>query len=260
MKALDLFSGSGSWKNIMKKTHDVVSVDITNYGKFDITHQVDILTWDYKIYEPGSFDIISAGCPCIWYSVLQNAWIGRKKRDKKTKKLYTYTRELYEKDLEYSDKLVLKTLEIIDYFKPRLWFIENPYSSKLKKRDFMKDKPFYVVDYCCYGFDYKKSTIIFTNKKNFKPQRCQGLKCPAVISYNKQFVHKKNCALSVNSLQPKAVALLKKKHLVQLSGGLKKKHLKTTGSWSDDQKGVGGGSNRLGRYKVPDKLVEALIS
>ena len=240
MKALDLFSGSGSWKNIMKKTHDVVSVDITNYGKFDITHQVDILTWDYKIYEPGSFDIISAGCPCIWYSVLQNAWIGRKKRDKKTKKLYTYTRELYEKDLEYSDKLVLKTLEIIDYFKPRLWFIENPYSSKLKKRDFMKDKPFYVVDYCCYGFDYKKSTIIFTNKKNFKPQRCLGLECPAVISYNKQFVHK-----------------------VQLSGGnlkRKKKHLKTTGSWSDDQKGVGGGSNRLGRYKVPDKLVEALIS
>jgi hypothetical protein len=236
MNSLDLFSGTGSWKKVMNDlSYNVISVDITNHkGKFEITHKVDILEWDYKIYDKNYFDIISAGCPCIWYSILQLAWVdgknGRKKKDKITGELYTYTKELYEKDLIYSDKLVLKTLEIIDYFKPRLWFIENPYSSLLRKREFMKDKPFYVVDYCRYGFDYKKTTIIFTNKKDFKPKRCLKNKCKSIIKYKKLTNSKRN------------------------------KHVRNTGSGGDGfQKGVGGGSNRLERYKVPYKLIYDLI-
>jgi hypothetical protein len=235
MNYLDLFSGTGSWKKVAEDlSYNVISVDITDYrGKFNITHKEDILTWDYKKYPNNYFNIISAGCPCIWYSILQLAWIGRKKRCKKTGKLYIYTKELYEKDLEYSDKLVLKTLEIIDYFKkgnPELiWFIENPYSSLLKKRDFIKDKPFYIVDYCAYGFDYKKPTIIFTNKKDFIPKRCLKKKCYSIIKYQKC----NNCK--------------------------KKKHFRTTGSWSKKQKGVGGGNNRLDRYKVPSKLIKDLL-
>tara|TARA_R100000951_G_scaffold99439_1_gene89786 strand:+ start:38 stop:703 length:666 start_codon:yes stop_codon:yes gene_type:complete len=217
--ALDLFTGTGSWKKVMKDlSYNVVSVDITDYkGKFNITHKVDILEWDYKIYDKNYFDIISAGCPCIWYSILQRTWINRYKRNKKTKEKYLYTEELYKKDLEYSDKLVLKTLEIIDYFKPRLWFIENPYTSLLKKRIFMKDKPFYIVDYCSYGFDYKKRTIIFTNKKDFKPKLCGKLKCPSIIKSN-----------------------TKTKHFLNLNK-------------------IGGGSNRLGRYKVPYNLIYDLL-
>lgn len=229
--ALDLFAGTNSWGKVIEKTHNVISLDITDYkGKHPKTHICDILTWNYKIYPKNHFDIISAGCPCIWYSVLQNAWIGRKKRCKKTKKLYVYTRELYEKDLEYSDKLVKKTLEIIDYFKPRIWFIENPYSSKLKSRPFMKDLKYYIIDYCSYGFDYKKPTIIFTNKKDFIPKRCLKKKCHSIIKYQKCNNCKKN------------------------------KHFRTTGSWSKKQKGVGGGNNRLNRYVVPQKLIEELIS
>ena len=30
-------------------------------------------------------------------------------------------------------------LEIIDYFKPKFWFIENPDGGKLKEQEFMKD-------------------------------------------------------------------------------------------------------------------------
>lgn len=240
MNFLDLFSGTGSWKKVAEDlSYNVVSVDITdNKGKFNITHKEDILTWDYKKYPNNYFKIISAGCPCIWYSVLQLPWIdgknNRKKKCKKTGKLYIYTKELYEKDLEYSDKLVLKTLEIIDYFKkgnPELiWFIENPYSSLLKKRDFMKDKPFYIVDYCSYGFYYKKRTIIFTNKKGFEPKLCKKEKCHSIIKYQ------------------------------NLNNSRNKKHLLTTGSWGDGvQKGVGGGNNRLERYKVPYKLIKDLL-
>lgn len=180
MKALDLFSGTGSWKKEFEKNnYEVVSVDISN--KFKPTHNVDILKFDYKQYEIGEFDIISAGCPCIWYSQLQNTWIGRYKRDKKTKKLYLYTKEILQKDIEIADKLVLKTLEIIEYLKPRLWFIENPFSSLLKKRPFMVGKKSYRVDYCAYGFLYKKPTIIFTNKLDFKPKVCLKQRCPAKI-------------------------------------------------------------------------------
>tara|TARA_S200002703_G_scaffold10939_1_gene10090 strand:- start:1022 stop:1783 length:762 start_codon:yes stop_codon:yes gene_type:complete len=249
--ALDLFSGTGSWKKVMKDlSYNVVSVDITDYkGKFDITHKVDILEWDYKQYPNNYFDIISAGCPCIWYSILQRTWINRYKRNKKTKEKYLYTEELYKKDLEYSDKLVLKTLEIIDYFKPRLWFIENPYSSLLKKRPFMKDKPFYVVDYCSYGFYYQKRTIIFTNKKGFQPKLCEKQKCHAVIKFNdennkQRILHKSNCG---NTERKKLI----------------KKHYRTLGSWGDGkggiQKGIGGGNNRLERYKVPYSLIYDLL-
>jgi len=186
-KALDLFSGSGSWNNVLKRTHDVVTVDITDYGKYNITHKVDILEWDYKMYPEGYFDIISAGCPCVWYCNMQKWWIGKQKRNKQTKELYTYTQELYNDDLRYSDRLVKKTIEIIDYFKPRLWFIENPATSILRKRNFMKGRPYYVVDYCSYGFPYKKRTIIWTNKKEFDAKRCNG-NCEFMVG-NKHMVN-----------------------------------------------------------------------
>lgn len=232
--ALDLFSGTGSWKNVLEKTHNVITVDINDYDRFELTHKTDILTWNYKIYPKDYFDIITAGCPCIWYSILQVAWIdgrnGRKKRNKKTGELYTYTKEHYKKDLEYSDSLVQKTLEIINYFNPRLWFIENPQSSLLKKREFMKNLPYYDVDYCSYGFDYKKTTRIWTNKKNFIPKRCKKWECHSVKKYNEK------------------------------SDKKRMKHNLTTGSWGDGvQKGVGCGGNRLNRYRVPEKLIEELI-
>jgi len=252
--ALDLFSGTGSWKKVAKDlSYNVVSVDITDYkGKFDITHKEDILTWDYKQYPNNYFKIISAGCPCIWYSILQKTWLGKYKKNKITKEKYLYTKELYQKDLEYSDKLVKKTLEIINYFKkgnPSLiWFIENPYSSLLKKRDFMKEimekNLYYIVDYCSYGFYYKKRTIIFTNKKGFIPKLCKKEKCHAIIKINDEnnkvrILHKSNCG---NTERKKLI----------------RKHYKTIGG-KGDRKGVGGGNNRLDRYRVPYKLIYDLL-
>jgi hypothetical protein len=250
-RALDLFSGTGSWKKVMKKTHHVISVDITDYkGKFIPTHKVDILTWDYKIYPKDHFDMISAGCPCIWYSILQRSWLGRYKRDKVTKEKYLYTQERYEQDLEYSDRLVLKTLEIIKYFSPRLWFIENPATSLLKTRPFMKDLPYYDVDYCSYGFLYKKSTRIWTNKKDFKPKRCAKDNCPSIIQYKNKRHHLIDCSYSTTKPPPRVMEALKSKN----------KHMLTTGSWGNGiQKGVGSGNNRLDRYRVPQPLIEDLV-
>ena len=187
MKALDLFSGSQSWGNVLReKGYDVISVDICDYkGKFIPTHLADILLWDYKQYNKNEFDIITAGPPCIWYSNLQHSWYGKYKVNPKTKQKYLYTKEKRNEDLKFADSLVKKTLEIIEYFKPKLWFIENPQTGLLKKRGILDQYKYYDVDYCAYGFDYRKRTRIWTNKdKDFEPQLCKKKLCHSIIRFN----------------------------------------------------------------------------
>ena len=71
-----------------------------------------------------------------------------------------------------------KTKEIINYFNPSYWFMENPQSGKMK--EFNNELPFYDIDYCKYGFDYKKRTRIWTNVKNFNAKLCNK-DCDAII-------------------------------------------------------------------------------
>jgi len=163
MKVLELFSGTGSIGKCCKELGwEVVSVDMI----LPADHQVDIMDFDYKQYPKDTFDIVWGSPPCTEYSVLKYSHLGR------TIKGSIYTKERLEKDMEEADKLVLRTLEIINYFNPHYYFIENPFG-RLKDRDIMKDKPYYVVDYCRYSdWGYKKRTCIWTNKKDFKPLRC----------------------------------------------------------------------------------------
>lgn len=171
MKVLELFSGSHSVGKVCKELgYDVVSVDITDYdGKYTPTHKVDIMEFDYKQYD--HFDIIWASPPCVKYSSLQPTLYG-----KKLKRLNgeVFTKEIHELEMKQSDIIVNKALEIIDYFKPKLWFIENPANSQLRKRVMMKDKTSYVVSYCKYSdWGYRKNTRIWTNKTDFVPKVCK---------------------------------------------------------------------------------------
>lgn len=170
MKVLELFSGSQSIGKICReKGWDVVSVDITDYDGLSVpTHTVDVMEFDYKQYE--HFDIVWASPPCVNYSTLQRSNYGRTIRGE------VYTREIRERNMQESDKLVQKTLEIIEYFKPDLWFIENPQTGELKNRQFMidLDLPYYDVTYCKYSdWGYRKSTRIWTNKKGFNAKFCK---------------------------------------------------------------------------------------
>ena len=166
VKVLELFSGTGSVGKCCKQLGwDVVSVDML----LPADHQVDIMDFDYKQYPKDDFDIVWASPPCTNYSKLQDGWLGRKRKGE------IYTKEIQEKEMKEDDKLVLKTLEIIDYFKPHYWFIENPAASKMKDRPFMIDKPFHIVDYCMYSdWGYRKRTRIWTNKKEWVGKMCDG--------------------------------------------------------------------------------------
>jgi len=164
LKVLELFSGTGSvGKCCNALGWESVSVDLL----LPADHKVDIMKFDYKQYPKDYFDIVWASPPCTEYSKLQDAFINRMRKGK------IYTKEIREQEMKKSDTLVLKSLEIIDYFKPKLWFIENPQTGNLKNREIMKGIPFYDVDYCMYSdWGYKKRTRIWTNKQDFNNLLC----------------------------------------------------------------------------------------
>lgn len=143
MKTLDLFSGTKSFSKIADELgYETYTLDIES--KNNPTFCIDIMNWDYKQLPPGYFHIIWASPNCKCYSSM-NFLKGSNK------------------DLTEANKLVMKTLEIINYFNPKYWFLENPERGKLKNQDFMKDIPYSDLDYCKYGFGYRKRTRIWHN-------------------------------------------------------------------------------------------------
>ena len=136
-KLLELFSGSGSiGKAFRAKGWDVVSLDIDPKTEADI-HE-DILTWDYKSFPVGEFDAIWASPCCTQYSCAR-------------------TSAATPRNLDLADSLVKRSLEIIAYFQPKTWFLENPATGMLKDRPFMAGIPYEDLDYCCYcNWGYRK--------------------------------------------------------------------------------------------------------
>ena len=220
LKVLELFSGTHSVGKCCESLGwNVVSLDL----ELPADHQIDIMNFDYKQYPQNSFDIIWASPPCTYYSQLQNCWIGRKIRDGTI-----VSKEWIEEQRKESDKLIRKTLEIIDYFKPEYWFMENPQRGQLKDREVVKGLNYYDVSYCMYSdWGYEKRTRIWTNKKNWNNLICdKSGSCGNMIERK----HKKVC-----------------------DGGYdKRRH-------SNCVQNVGGGTNRLDRYRIPPDLIYSLF-
>ena len=232
LKVLELFSGTHSVGKCCESLGwDVVSLDL----ELPADHQIDIMNFDYKQYPQNSFDIIWASPPCTYYSNLQNCWLGRKIKDGTI-----VSKEWIEEKRKESDKLITKTLEIIDYFKPELWFMENPQRGQLKDRGVVKGLPYYDVSYCMYSdYGYEKRTRIWTNKKNWNNLICdKSGSCGNMIDTS----HK----LRVSDVHSKNTM----KHKAVVAGGSKP---------GSGQINIGGGSDRLDRYRIPPDLIYSLF-
>lgn len=167
MKVLELFCGTKSVGKVCDQLGwESISVDMEK--KFNPTHLCNIMDFDYKKYPKDYFDIVWGSPPCTQYSRLQDSWIGRQRNGT------IYTKEIQENNMKEADKLVLKTLEIIDYFDCEYWFMENP-QGKMKDREILKDKFYHVIDYCMYSdWGYRKRTCIWTNKEDWVGLKCNG--------------------------------------------------------------------------------------
>jgi len=167
VKLLELFSGTHSVGKVCKeKGWNVLSVDID--GRADIN--IDITKWDYKKdYMEGEFDIIWASPPCHTFSALRRVHIGRKLRAFGDE---IVTSEMLDKDMiDNGLPLLRKAEEIIEYFKPKFFFIENPATGRMK--EFLTHYNYYDVDYCKYSdWGYRKRTRIWSNNITFVPKIC----------------------------------------------------------------------------------------
>ena len=144
IKLLELFSGTGSVGSAFAaRGWEVVSLNSDPKTKA-LIHE-NILTWNYKAFPRGHFDAIWAILCCTHYSCAR--------RGAKTPR-----------NLDLADSLVCKSLEIIGYFQPKTWFIENPATGLLKDKPFTQGLAFADVDHCCYcDWGYRKRARSWNN-------------------------------------------------------------------------------------------------
>ena len=158
MKVLELFAGSRS----VGKVADQLGLESfsSDFEAFEgIDYQIDILEFDVNKV-PFKPDIIWASPPCTGFSV---AAIGRNWQKTETDAIpKTDTARL-------GIELVKKTIEIIDHFQPKYFFIENP-RGMLRTLQIMQRFKRQGVTYCQYGDDRMKPTDIWTNSDTWTPR------------------------------------------------------------------------------------------
>ena len=148
MKVLELFAGSRSFSKIAEKMGmETFGCDIKPFDGID--YVTDILDFDVSKV-PFKPDIIWASPPCTYFSVSSIGHHWNKNHTPKTEQA------------KHGIKVVQKTLDIINHFKPDFFFIENP-RGKLRKLDVMKNMSRTTICYCQYGDTRMKPTDIWSN-------------------------------------------------------------------------------------------------
>ena len=163
--ALVLFRGTGSVDRSLEKLgFHVDSLDM--YKKSHATWTCDIMDWNYLHLEPGIYDFIWSSPPCTEYS-----------RARTTAKL--------PRNFDLADSIVAKSLEIIRYFKPKAWLLENPQTGLLKTRNVIEGLPYRDICYCKYSdgikHKYRKATRLWGFLPTFVPRPMCTRKDPCML-------------------------------------------------------------------------------
>ena len=167
---LELFAGTRSvGKEAEKLGFKVFSVDIKPFEK--INYVTNILNFEPEKV-PFKPLVIWASPPCTTFSVMS---LGRN---------WTKAGKPKNEKAALNAQFVVKTIEIIKFFKPKFWFIENP-RGKLRKLHYINPLGQFenynrkTVTYCQYGWEIMKPTDIFNNCQAWQPKpHCKnGMNC-----------------------------------------------------------------------------------
>ena len=266
MRLLELFSGTHSIGKVAKiRDIDVISLDrdLGHLEGSDINNHIkeDILNWDYKVYPSGYFDIITASPVCVFWSILRSCWIGRKCKTINPDGSIVTMKDL-ERDINQFGKPMVDTVfKILDYFKPKYWWVENPQTGKMKRyiEQIKPDVKWVDVDYCKYGFEYKKRTRFWISNSltDFIPKLCKK-DCGSMIMKDNINIHKKNIGSGYIINEKGELELCNTKKLRDIRRK-KLKNVKKNLIHKKDVSLVGGSKNKLERYRIPSKLIEELL-
>jgi site-specific DNA-cytosine methylase len=191
MKLLELFSGNKSVSKVFKEKYpdiEIVSLDIEQKLNPDIC--IDLLLWDYQIYPEHHFDIIWASPDCRSWSIAS----GGRHRVLPDLEPKTETAVI-------GQNLIYKTLEIIEYFKPIYWFIENP-RGLLRHFQPMKELPYcHLIYYGNHNYPMYKATNIWSNIFLWEDEKRQTLMYERTNNgKNKYFMNNKDKRSLIPSL------------------------------------------------------------
>jgi len=143
MRCWDICSGTGSVSRVWADAgHETLTLDSDPRCGADVCQ--DLLSWEYTYFGLEPPDVIWCSPPCTQYSIARS-------------------KAKTPRDLEGSDAIVQRCLDIIRYWRPRYWVIENPQTGLLKTREVVQGLEFKDVDYCMYGAPYRKRTRLWTN-------------------------------------------------------------------------------------------------
>lgn len=171
MKIVELFAGTKSiGKEAWARGHQIVTVDNNPDFVCDITGDILSINPRNIILSGCGFqdvDMLWASPPCTTFSVasLGHHWTGGRNA-------YIPKTEACKLGL----KLLDRTVYLICYFKPKIWFIENPRGvmRKLINGIFdnyhLKGITRHTLTYCQYGDTRMKPTDIWTNCKTWNPK------------------------------------------------------------------------------------------
>ena len=134
---LSLFDWSGNWSRpYAENGYRVLLVDI-KWG-------IDIMFWNYEAIPKDQVKVILAAPPCTDFCIAGARFWKQKDEDGVTEK---------------SCDLVAQTLEIIDYFQPPIWALENPVG-RLPTFFSRLGKPWYFHPWE-FGDAYTKKTCLW---------------------------------------------------------------------------------------------------
>lgn len=141
---ISLYDYTGNWSKPYREAG-------YNVLQIDIQHGIDILSWDYAKYS--CYGLLIAQ-PCDNYANSGAKHFAAKDIDGRTAQ---------------SQILVAKTKEIIDYYNPHFWALENPKTRIHKLNTWIGQRPKFVFNPCDFaGYDpvpnnsrYNKETWLF---------------------------------------------------------------------------------------------------
>lgn len=182
MKVLELYSGTQSiGKEFRRAGHEVLSIELNpkfteppyNLDQWTVSI-ADVTAKQIAKRMGGKPDVIWASPLCTTHSIaaishhrMSIGGIGKTKKEQKDSNTLIYK----SKKAKEHDKLLLKTLILIQELQPKLYYIENPRGG-MRKSPLMRGVFFrHTVTYCSYGDTSMKPTDIWTNHPDpkFKP-------------------------------------------------------------------------------------------